>query len=258
MPLGGSAGPSSQPSKVVPAPRMTTTRPVMPEPRWIDVPGPNGDLKALTWGRPEAPMALCLHGFPDTAYGWRKLAPILVDSGWRVVAPFMRGYAPSAIPADGSYHVGALMDDALRVRSAAGATEGDVLIGHDWGAIAAAGLAAMPDSPFSRAVIMSVPPAAAFSPAGPGARPRPSGPRTAPPALTELVHPLLPAALVARAVGVVGAPAAVATMVAHLLRRGGSAPRRRCHRDGGGVARGRWVPTGQPFATPGRRPATRN
>ncbi|EPQ46038.1 epoxide hydrolase [Mycobacterium pseudoshottsii JCM 15466] len=139
---------------------------MMPEPRWIDVPGPNGDLKALTWGRPEAPMALCLHGFPDTAYGWRKLAPILVDSGWRVVAPFMRGYAPSAIPADGSYHVGALMDDALRVRSAAGATEGDVLIGHDWGAIAAAGLAAMPDSPFSRAVIMSVPPAAAFRPLG--------------------------------------------------------------------------------------------
>lgn len=138
----------------------------MPEPRWIDVPGPNGDLKALTWGRPEAPMALCLHGFPDTADGWRKLAPILVDSGWRVVAPFMRGYAPSAIPADGSYHVGALMDDALRVRSAAGATEGDVLIGHDWGAIAAAGLAAMPDSPFSRAVIMSVPPAAAFRPLG--------------------------------------------------------------------------------------------
>lgn len=69
MPLGGSAGPSSQLSKVVPAPRMTTTRPVMPEPRWVDVPGPNGDLKALTWGRPEAPMALCLHGFPDTAYG---------------------------------------------------------------------------------------------------------------------------------------------------------------------------------------------
>jgi pimeloyl-ACP methyl ester carboxylesterase len=103
-----------------------------------------------------------MHGFPDTPYGWRKFAPRLAESGWRVVAPFMRGYAPSSIPADGSYHIGALMDDALRVRSAAGGTEGDVVIGHDWGAIAATGLAAMPDSPFTKAVIMSVPVSAGF------------------------------------------------------------------------------------------------
>ncbi len=134
----------------------------MGEPGWIDVPGPAGDLKALTWGPRGGPIALCLHGFPDTPYGFRKLAPRLVESGWRVVAPFMRGYAPSSIPADGSYHVGALMDDALRVRSAAGGTERDVVIGHDWGAIAATGLAAMPDSPFAKAVIMSVPPSAAL------------------------------------------------------------------------------------------------
>jgi pimeloyl-ACP methyl ester carboxylesterase len=136
----------------------------MTEPRWIDVPGPAGNLKALTWGSPDAPIALCLHGFPDTAYGWRKIAPRLVESGWRVVAPFMRGYAPSSIPADGSQHIGAVMDDALRVRAAAGGTERDVVIGHDWGALAATGLAAMPDSPFAKAVIMSLPPPAAFRP----------------------------------------------------------------------------------------------
>ena len=83
------------------------------EPHWIDVPGPAGNLKALTWGPEGAPVALCLHGFPDTAYGWRKFAPLLAESGWRVVAPFMRGYAPSSIPTDVSYHVGARMDDAL-------------------------------------------------------------------------------------------------------------------------------------------------
>jgi pimeloyl-ACP methyl ester carboxylesterase len=88
----------------------------MTKPRWIDVHAPKVVLKALSWGPPDAPIALCLHGFPDTAYGWRKFAPRLVESGWRVVAPFMRGYAPSSIPSDGSYHVGALMDDALRVR----------------------------------------------------------------------------------------------------------------------------------------------
>jgi pimeloyl-ACP methyl ester carboxylesterase len=130
--------------------------------RWIDVQAPTVELKALTWGPSDGPIALCLHGFPDTAYGWRKVAPRLAESGWRVVAPFMRGYAPSSIPSDGSYHVGALMDDALQVRAAVGGTDRDVVIGHDWGAMAANGLAAMPDSPFDKAVIMSVPPAAAF------------------------------------------------------------------------------------------------
>jgi pimeloyl-ACP methyl ester carboxylesterase len=132
----------------------------MAEPRWVDVPAPPVELKALSWGEPDAPIALCLHGFPDTAYGWRKLDPRLAAAGWRVVAPFLRGYAPSSIPSDGSYHIGALMDDALRVRAAAGGTARDVVIGHDWGALAATGLAAMPDTPFAKAVIMSVPPPA--------------------------------------------------------------------------------------------------
>jgi pimeloyl-ACP methyl ester carboxylesterase len=136
----------------------------MTRPRWIDVQAPAVELKALTWGPPDGPIALCLHGFPDTAYGWRNFAPRLAESGWRVVAPFMRGYAPSSIPSDGSYHIGAFMDDALQVRAAAGGTDRDVVIGHDWGAMAATGLAAMPDSPFAKAVIMSVPPPAAFRP----------------------------------------------------------------------------------------------
>jgi pimeloyl-ACP methyl ester carboxylesterase len=136
------------------------------DPRWIDVAAPSVQLRALCWGPESGPIALCLHGFPDTAYGWRKVAGPLVEAGWRVVAPFMRGYVPSSLPVDGSYHVGALMDDALRVLDAAGPTGRDVIVGHDWGAIAATGLAAMPDSPFRKAVIMSVPPPAAFQPLG--------------------------------------------------------------------------------------------
>jgi pimeloyl-ACP methyl ester carboxylesterase len=134
-------------------------------PGQIDIADDDVTLRALTWGdwdNAEAPVAVCLHGFPDTAHGWRKVAPQLADAGWRVVAPFMRGYAPSSLSAEGSYHVGALMDDALRVLDAAGPTGRDVVIGHDWGAIAATGLAAMPDSPFTKATIMSVPPSASF------------------------------------------------------------------------------------------------
>lgn len=140
----------------------------MGEPRWIDVSAPEVQLRALTWGPQDAPMALCLHGFPDSAYGFRKLAPHLVAAGYRVVAPFMRGYVPSSLPSDRAYHLGALMDDALRVRAASGPGDADVVIGHDWGAAVAAGLAAMPDSPFRRAVVMSVPPAAILRTRGSG------------------------------------------------------------------------------------------
>ncbi len=138
----------------------------MSEPRWIDVATPAVQLRALVWGPEDGPVALCLHGFPDTANGWRKVAPVLAEVGWKVVAPFMRGYVPSSIPTDGSYHVGALMDDALRLLEAVGPTGRDVIIGHDWGAMAASGVAALPDNPFSKAVIMSVPPLASFQPLG--------------------------------------------------------------------------------------------
>ncbi len=208
----------------------------MTRPGWIDVHTPAVELKALTWGPPDGPIALCLHGFPDTAYGWRDVAPRLAEAGWRVVAPFMRGYAPSSIPSDGSYHVGALMYDALQVRSAAGGTERDVVIGHDWGAMAANGLAAIPDTPFAKAVIMSVPPAAAFR--GHGAR-RGSvaGPDSAS-AAAQLVHHVLPIALAARAFRVVGVAAAVEALVARLRRETRSAPRRRSDRHTGELARG--------------------
>ncbi|MGI9124808.1 MAG: alpha/beta fold hydrolase [Mycobacterium sp.] len=136
----------------------------MTEPRWIDVATPTVQLRALTWGPAdgvsgaERPIALCLHGFPDTAYGFRKLAPHLVAAGYRVIAPFMRGYVPSSLPSDRAYNIGALMADALAVRAANNPTDDDVVIGHDWGACVANGLAAMPDSPFRKAVVMSVPP----------------------------------------------------------------------------------------------------
>jgi len=138
------------------------------EPGWIEIDTPVVQLRALTWGPHGAPLALCLHGFPDTAYGFRKIAPQLVDAGYRVVAPFMRGYVPSGLPSDNAYNMGALMDDYLQVRQAAGPTDGDVVIGHDWGAIAATGLAAMPESPFRKAVVMSVPPSATLRSRKPG------------------------------------------------------------------------------------------
>ncbi|WP_067679316.1 alpha/beta fold hydrolase [Nocardia miyunensis] len=120
-------------------------------------------IHALTWGDPGAPLALCLHGYPDTAWTWRHLAPRLVDQGYYVVAPFTRGYGPSTIPPNGDFSVGALVADALDLVSLVDA-EDAVLIGHDWGAITANSVAAMHDSPFRRIVALAVPPFGCLTP----------------------------------------------------------------------------------------------
>lgn len=116
------------------------------------------DFAVLSWGPDDGPLALCLHGYPDTAWTWRHLGPHLAEQGWRVVAPFMRGYAPTSLAPDGSYEVGALARDAIELHSALGGDDRAVLIGHDWGAIAAYVAAASAPTCFSRAVAMAVPP----------------------------------------------------------------------------------------------------
>ena len=125
---------------------------------------PGVRLEALTWGAVDstAPLAVLLHGFPDTAHTWRHLGPALASAGHRVVAPFTRGYGPSGVPADGRLDVGALMADAVAVHAALGGGGDAVLVGHDWGAITANALAAHPDTPYARTVAMSVPPLSAM------------------------------------------------------------------------------------------------
>lgn len=121
-------------------------------------------IAALQWGPDDGPLALCLHGFPDTAWTWRYLGPALADLGWRVVAPFSRGYSPTSIPTDGSYHIGALMADAIGIHSALGGDERAVVIGHDWGAATSNALGAYPETPFHKVVSLAVPPIRAFTP----------------------------------------------------------------------------------------------
>ena len=141
----------------------------MTQPEVFDLPLPNLRMSALAWGPRDGRLILCLHGFPDSARSWRRLGPRLADAGYRVVAPFMRGYAPTEVPADGDYHVGALVSDALELHAALGSPVDAVLVGHDWGAFAANAVAAYPDSPFQTVISMAVPPIAAIRQTSSGA-----------------------------------------------------------------------------------------
>ena len=46
----------------------------------------------------DGPMVVLLHGFPEFWYGWRQQIEPLVDAGFRVVAPDLRGYNLSSKP----------------------------------------------------------------------------------------------------------------------------------------------------------------
>ena len=107
-------------------------------------------------------LALLLHGFPDTPQTWRHLMPQLANAGYRVVAPFMRGYAPSAVPTDGCYQTAMLARDANALHEELGGDGDAVIIGHDWGAPSVYGAAIDAPSRWKKVVGMAVPPTAAL------------------------------------------------------------------------------------------------
>jgi pimeloyl-ACP methyl ester carboxylesterase len=114
----------------------------------------------LAAGDEGAPLALCLHGFPDSAWTWRHLLPSLAAAGYRAVAPWLRGYAPTTVPDDGHFQAGVLGLDACALRAALGGGDDAVLVGHDWGALAAYAAVHDPSTPWRRLVTLAVPPPA--------------------------------------------------------------------------------------------------
>lgn len=105
----------------------------------------------------EGPAVLFCHGFPDTAYTWRRQMSALSSAGYRAIAPDMRGYGRSSAPLDLNLYtplqtVGDLIGllDALKIPNA-------VLVGHDWGATHAWNAALMRPDRFTAVFCMSVP-----------------------------------------------------------------------------------------------------
>ncbi len=113
----------------------------------------------LEAGPVDGPLAICQHGFPDTPWGWRWLLPALAGAGFRAVAPYARGYAPSEVPPS---HISALsgwVADICDLHDQLGGDHQGVIVGHDWGAMAAYGAAALAPERWRAVVTASVPPA---------------------------------------------------------------------------------------------------
>jgi pimeloyl-ACP methyl ester carboxylesterase len=93
-------------------------------------------------GPPDGEPVVLLHGFPQDATAFDRLAPALHSSGLRTLAPDQRGYSPSARPRGrGAYTMRVLVDDVLALLHDAGLSSAHV-VGHDWGGAVAWALAA--------------------------------------------------------------------------------------------------------------------
>ena len=112
------------------------------------------ELNFHFWEMGDGPLVLCMHGFPDNAYTFRHLLPDLARAGFRGVAPFMRGYAPTEAPANGNYQGAALGKDVLALMGALG-SERAVLVGHDWGARAVSAATVLAPSRVTRLVTLA-------------------------------------------------------------------------------------------------------
>jgi pimeloyl-ACP methyl ester carboxylesterase len=111
----------------------------------------------------QGPLVLLLHGFPDTAHTWDAVRPALANAGYRAVSPFMRGYAPTEVPADGLYDSDTLGRDVLALIDALGGGPA-IVIGHDWGASATYSAVGLEPGKVRFLVTVAVPHPAAIRP----------------------------------------------------------------------------------------------
>ena len=102
------------------------------------------------------PLIVLLHGFPEFWYSWRKQIPALVDAGFRVIAPDLRGYNESSKPPHvDDYRLTAVAADIAALIDQSG--EQCILVGHDWGGIVSWLLAMMRPELLRKLVILNMP-----------------------------------------------------------------------------------------------------
>jgi pimeloyl-ACP methyl ester carboxylesterase len=87
--------------------------------------------------RGEGKPVLLLHGFPELWYSWRHQMAALAETGYRAIAPDMRGFGRSSAPEEvEAYDIVKLCGDVAGLLDEIGAQRA-AIVGHDWGATVA-------------------------------------------------------------------------------------------------------------------------
>ena len=118
--------------------------------------GDGGTLRMhyLDEGPPDSPPVLLIHGEPSWCFLYRKMIPVLVEAGHRVVAPDLVGFGRSDKPTEQTDYTYArhvawtstLIFDHLDLREA-------TFFGQDWGGLIGLRLVAAQPDRFARVVI---------------------------------------------------------------------------------------------------------
>jgi len=110
----------------------------------------------------EGPMVMLLHGFPEFWYSWRYQIPALVNAGYRVIAPDMRGFNLSDKPRGvRHYSLEAITRDVVELFEYLQQPRG-VLAGHDWGGAVAWNMAIRHPEFLSQLIVLNAPHPARF------------------------------------------------------------------------------------------------
>lgn len=83
----------------------------------------------------EGPVVLLIHGFPDSNAIWRHQIPTLVQEGYRVIAPDLRGFGETAMPPrTADYRIDEYVADLVAILDDMHIAGKVRVAGHDWGA----------------------------------------------------------------------------------------------------------------------------
>jgi len=127
------------------------------EPHYVEVDDQDGGtlrVHYLDEGPADGPVVLCMHGEPSWSYLYRKMTPLLVDAGLRVIAPDLVGFGKSDKPTEQSdytyaRHVAWMQAATVDHLDLRGAT----CFGQDWGGLVGLRLVAENPDRFDRVIV---------------------------------------------------------------------------------------------------------
>ena len=106
------------------------------------------------------PLVVLLHGFPEFWWSWRFQISPLVEAGYRVAAPDLRGY--NETDRSGPYDLDTLAGDVAALGAHLGESRATI-VGHDWGGAITWHLAATRPQLCDRIVVLNAPHPAVFA-----------------------------------------------------------------------------------------------
>lgn len=107
------------------------------QPRYVeDLPGYEGlRMHFVDEGPADAPVFLCLHGEPTWAYLYRKMIPVFLEAGMRVVAPDFYGFGRSDKPVEDAVYTWDFHRDSLVAFVETIDSTNITLVIQDWGGL---------------------------------------------------------------------------------------------------------------------------